>query len=418
MNIAVSSRLREPVPTAPARLRRAGLLPIADGYLLKQVLAATFRGLIWFAGLFFLFAIVTSAKSIREEQISFLMVVRIVSLELPRILLFTVPASLLYGTVQAFVEMSARGEITALYAGGMSLGRMLRGPIAVAVLATVGTYYIQEVLVPQSQLAKSDLKLSLIRSVGKRNGFNFVDYSPTGGIQKIVRADSFDPVTRVFIVPIIQVFRPDMSLQYQVKADRAFWDVADGWWIFEGHGRMISSPDLFEETTANQTAGTDNHFQQMILKTDIIPDPGRVRVEAYGMGEQLNEQNYEMVSMHDLRVYRSHLVAKGDSEVSHAKGTLEQRIASATYGIHDKIATPLLCLALVLIGVPLGIQQRRTANAAVAMGLSMLVLVVYYMLETTCTQLGKGGGLPPMVAAYLPLALMSAVGATLVWRKS
>jgi len=410
-----------PVPAAVAATGgKAAKRLIADRYLLREVLTGAFRGLVWFAGLFLMFAIVTQAKTIREEHLPFLLVVRIVWLEFPRILLFTIPASLLYGTVQAFVEMSARGEITALNAGGMSLLRMLVGPLSVALVATGITFYVQEVWVPYSQLAKSDMKLDAVRQIGKQLGFTYADYRGDGGFSRILQAQSFDPVTHVFLRPAIQVFRENNSLQYEVFADRADWNPSDSTWVLTSHVRVITAPDPDApmDPSGNQTMTSSTSCNSWTIKGDVIQDPGTLEVESYGMGEQLKDQNYEMVSMRDLVVYRNHLISNMAAATGRDRHELKKRIASATYGIHDKIDTPFLCLALVLIAVPLGIQQRRTANPGLALGLSMLVLVVYYMTETLTTQLGKGGGLPPLVAAYLPLALMTGLGLELVRRKS
>jgi lipopolysaccharide export LptBFGC system permease protein LptF len=49
--------------------------------------------------------------------------------QIPRIVQYALPMSVLFGTVQTFSDLSARGEMTALWAGGMSLKRMLRAPL-------------------------------------------------------------------------------------------------------------------------------------------------------------------------------------------------------------------------------------------------------------------------------------------------
>ena len=89
-----------------------------------------------------------------------------------------------------------------------------------------------------------------------------------------------------------------------------------------------------------------------------------------------------------------------------------------TFGIHDKFATPLVCLAMMLIGAPLGIRPQRTASAGLAMGLSLGVLILYYLVWTLAMQWGKAGGEGPLVAAYLSFALTAGVGLVMVARKS
>jgi lipopolysaccharide export system permease protein len=57
-------------------------------------------------------------------------------------------------------------------------------------------------------------------------------------------------------------------------------------------------------------------------------------------------------------------------------------ISGATFGIHDKIATPLLCLALILVGAPLGLRPQR-ASAGFAPGMSLLIIMMYYFVWMT-----------------------------------
>ena len=105
-----------PPVSKTARTARARVLPLADGYLLWSVLGATLRGLGWFAGLFLAFAIVSSARRVAESNLPINMALEAVALQMPRIVLFTIPAALLFGAVSTFTEMSSRGEITALMA--------------------------------------------------------------------------------------------------------------------------------------------------------------------------------------------------------------------------------------------------------------------------------------------------------------
>ena len=96
---------------------------------------------------------------------------------------------------------------------------------------------------------------------------------------------------------------------------------------------------------------------------------------------------------------------------------IEREIRRETYGIHDKFATPLVVLAMLLIGAPLGVRPQRTASAGLAMGISLMVILGYYLTWTFCTQWGKGGGNAPVLAAYLPVAALSVIGIVLLIRK-
>jgi lipopolysaccharide export system permease protein len=93
-----------------------------------------------------------------------------------------------------------------------------------------------------------------------------------------------------------------------------------------------------------------------------------------------------------------------------------KRADSAAFGIHDKIATPLVCVALILIAAPLGLRPQRSAGGF-SLGLSLMILLIYYVVWTWATQVGKQGTANPLFMAYLPLALTLVVGGALTWKK-
>ena len=99
------------------------------------------------------------------------------------------------------------------------------------------------------------------------------------------------------------------------------------------------------------------------------------------------------------------------------KSKIRTRIRSLTFGIHDKIATPLICIAVILIGAPLGVRPQRSGGGF-AMGLSLAALLLYYVLWSWVSQIGKAGLGNPVALAYSPLFLTLLIGAILMKLKS
>lgn len=107
--------------TTRKKRRKEGPLKIVDSYLLRHVREGTLRGLLWFGGLLFMVTAVSALRSALADQVSISALVNQVLFQVPRIILFALPMSVLYGTTQAFTELSSESEITALWAGGVSL---------------------------------------------------------------------------------------------------------------------------------------------------------------------------------------------------------------------------------------------------------------------------------------------------------
>jgi lipopolysaccharide export system permease protein len=76
--------------------------------------------------------------------------------------------------------------------------------------------------------------------------------------------------------------------------------------------------------------------------------------------------------------------------------------------LHKQVSRPFASFAMLLVGIPLLLSAGRAyfAGGALAFGLSM----AYYFLDILFTSLGDRGDLPPLLAAYSPLALLLSLG--------
>ena len=386
------------------------MLPLADGYLLWSVLGATLRGLGWFAGLFLAFAVVTNAKRMTQSDLPFDIALQAVLLQIPRIVLFTIPASLLFGTVSTFTEMSSKGEITALMAGGMGLKRMLRAPLLGALVLAIFAFWLQEVVVPGAESKKDIAIKNASRKIVIKDGFEIVDKRPDGLTERRISARSFDAQTQVLVEPRAQIYNPDNTTQVEIQAPRARWDANRKSWIFQ-NGKTTTFP------RQKSAFSVENPFDELALKTDIAP-----QFASKGNGQtvrkQLENEAYEMVSLNQLDAFRAEKQRQFATATGADRKLLRKQIRSISFGIHDKWATPLIVLAMVLVGAPLGVRPQRTASPGLAMGFSIMAMLGYYLVWTLCTQIGKGGAALPQLVAYTPFLVLVVTGMVLIWRKS
>jgi lipopolysaccharide export system permease protein len=83
--------------------------------------------------------------------------------------------------------------------------------------------------------------------------------------------------------------------------------------------------------------------------------------------------------------------------------------------LHQRIAVPLASLIFTLVGAPLGLQPHR-ASSSIGLGLSIVIIFVYYSIMTVSNALGQSGAVPPVLGAWLPNLIMIAFGAWLIRR--
>lgn len=422
----------QPARGAASNVRRRGrrkLFNIADGYLFSQVMEGTLRGLLWFGGLLAMFAVLSAVRKAADQTLSPSAALLFIAYQLPRIMLFALPMSVLYGTLQAFSELSGKGEIIALWAGGMSLKRMLRAPLMWGAILAVCAFVVQETVVPGAETRRNEV---VAREVIARLGDGPLSFRDParGPLERVIEAKSFDPETNTLKQPIVTLFR-EKQVDY-LEAESGQWNQETGHWSFV-NGRMWTTP---RGQSARDESPIKFSFQRVERSAEQVPQPGKLRRSALTRSENLAKGNFEVVSFAELLAYRSELVnqesrlqsvpgaaqsasgksATGDEKQSDAV-KIRKLINGATYGIHDKIATPLISLALILVGAPLGLRPQR-ASAGFAPGMSLLVLLVYYVMWSGTSYSGKEGTINPLLMAYLSPALTILIGLALVWKKN
>jgi lipopolysaccharide export system permease protein len=83
--------------------------------------------------------------------------------------------------------------------------------------------------------------------------------------------------------------------------------------------------------------------------------------------------------------------------------------------LNTKVATALSSVAFVLLAVPLSLRPHRS-GPSMGFGMSILVLVAYYLIAIPAQLAADGHALSPIVAAWLPDVLVGAAGAILLMR--
>lgn len=376
--------------------RRGPHLPfkVINTYIFWHVAEASVRGFMMFAFLLLMTAVITAVRRLVDQSLAFGSVLEWLAYQLPRILMFTFPMSVLYGVVQAFADLSGRSEITAMMAGGMSLRRLLVAPMAWGAIVMCICMFDQEVLVPHAEQHKYQALANSVSEVMKvQEGFRFED-PPVGRglIKRLIEADRFDPKNGTMTKPSIQLWNDEHRLYEVISADRATWNLKSGEWDFF-NAETITYPN-----NRQNAAGIISKFQHAVYRA---PSPEGLSNATMTFRQHMEHGDYELASMVDLWKYRQSLIhelASGQFEGDRVRE--QQFIQAVTYGFHDKIATPIVCLCLVLIGVPLGIRPPRTTGSGVAIGLSLLVLLAYYVVWVFTQTVGTGGRGNPVMLAY------------------
>jgi lipopolysaccharide export system permease protein len=82
---------------------------------------------------------------------------------------------------------------------------------------------------------------------------------------------------------------------------------------------------------------------------------------------------------------------------------------------HKRLALPVACLVLGMVGAPLGSLNRRTGRLG-GFAISAGVLLLYYILVTIGSSLADTASIPPVLGVWTPIVLVVVSGAYLVYQ--
>jgi lipopolysaccharide export system permease protein len=315
------------------------------------------------------------AEMVVEKGVPLSDVLRMVAYLLPNFWLFTIPMALLLAILLAFGRLSGDSEVTAMKSCGISLYGMLPPPLVFAVLSCVACLAVACYAVPWGNSSFKELLVRVAQAssglVIKEKVFN--DAFP--GL--VVYADNFEPKGQVMSGVVIHDERnPDQPTT-----------------IFAKTGALLSD--------------------QRSRSIEFHLNDGSIHRNAEGTG-------YRMIDFqeYDLRVAMANqgeAASKSEGEMTigellhpppktPAKAKLSRQLE-----LHSRLALPFACLVFMLIGMPLGIQNRRSGKAS-GFSLSIGVLLLYYVVLSVTKGLGERGFISPALGCWAPNVLFLLLG--------
>lgn len=359
---------------------------ILDRYILKELLGPFVFGVAAFSSIFIgsgtLFRI---AQYITQYGAGIDIVVKLFIYSLPEIIVLTFPMSMLLASLMSFGRLSSSSEIIAMKSGGISFYRLTAPVFAAALLVSIFSMAFSEKVVPQSKSAYNDIIRNEIEKNTKPRSQEHIVIKDVdqGNLERLTYARRFEEADSTMYGITIQEFEKDKLVGIQ-NAEKAVWQGSQ--WIMQN--------GVIYDLSTDGKVQRSLQFDKQIMPVD--KNPKSISDAQKKPGEMtINELKQY------IKTLKREFVKPGKYETE----------------LHQRITIPMASFVFAMIGAPLGLQPHRTSSS-IGLGLSIIIIFVYYIVMTVFTALGQGGAINPMLAAWIPNLAGIIAGLVLICKAS
>ena len=298
--------------------------------------------------------------------VSLSLIVKLFFYNVPEMLYYSIPMSVLLGSLLGAGRLYRDNEITIFQNAGRSNYRLFL-PVFIFVVFLAGlslffNYYI--VSKANFEVSKATFLAQTKKSmpVYKQNIFykDFVNYS----LKRSFYAREF--INGIMFYPIVEEFDNGLITKI-IQADRAELN-DDQWKFINGFAYTLDKGEI-----------------KNYLKFQEYSFPFLTTLEKVaGEMRSPKEMNYS-----ELNDYIINLKKSGE------------KTANLEVQMHQKISISFVSIFFFLVGVPLGLNKRNK-NSSFAYTFSLFFIFSYYIILFACTALGSMEFIDPLIAAWIP----------------
>ena len=358
-------------------------IKILDRYILKQIIEMFLMGVFVFTTIIFASdTFITLIKQIAKFGIPFKVAFIIILLNLPSVIVMTIPMGVLLSTVMTLNRLSLSSEITVMRACGIGVNRIAKPIFIFAVVMALSSFVINESIVPVMAKQAKDLALWALGQKnipdGKQN-FVFKELNDDGVLKRLFYVGYCKNKT-LYNVTVLDNSKDGTIQVLQAREGKTS---PKGWEFEKGAAYTIANDGQVLNTTL---------FDNSLVKFGL------------DLSKELNKNVAKEMNFVSLLKYISRPEIKPEDKQVY------------TIELFDKIALPLTTIVFVLLGVPLAITPPRVRYNRGFL-FSILIIFAYYVVRALSLSFGEAGSLAPFLAAWLPNIILTIWGTCLYYKK-
>ncbi len=359
-------------------------MKIINKYIIKEFIPQFFLGFLVFSFILLMEKIFDLMEILINNKSSFLDVVKIFIYIFPSLFSFTFPMAFLIGTLLTLGQFQDNNEILAMKAGGISQSKIISPLIILSILLSIFMIYFNQNIVPHCQTKITEIF------------YNMANKTPT-----------FDFKEKTF---------------FSIKDHKFFIEKID-----KKTNKMENILIYRMEKTSIYPITITAKSGEIFVKNNII------NLKLFnGKIQQKDDQNLSKFSILDFKEYlitfnmnemksknysRNSASLKG-YEIKEQVKNLKERGISVIFLLiqyYERVCLGIACFIFALLGGSLTISRTKHTKS-IAFGMSLIVLMVYYVFLTIGINLAEKQVFPIYLAVNLPNICMGIFGIFLFFR--
>lgn len=350
-------------------------ITLLDKFILSQVLGATLVCLILFIIVWIapetLFKII---KKILRDTYTPMYGLKVLILEIPKVLAKAIPVGILLGSIFTFDRLSKNSELSILRGIGLSFNRIMTPVIALGVVLSFFCYMVNDKLVPTASQKLGESK-------GGGSHFVYIVENPDKSPKQNIIVSNFTP-TEIYNITVMNFAHEkytDATMFKSIIFAPLAKKEAKRWMLYDVLIYEIDSDGIYKNVSKQETYPILTQGNQAQEVFDLM----------------LNNTRKE-------RVFTNHQISKYTKLLKRANFSDEYRYFKAK--LYQRYLHPLTCILFAIIGCMLGFappRSQRLVGFTIAVGM----IFGYYITLPFFDLLAQKAVLPPFIAASFPIIL-------------
>ncbi len=373
------------------------IIPLLDRWILFELLPPLFFSIAAFTVVSLSVGVIFDLiRKIVEIGLPFSVAIQILLLKLPSFVVISFPMAMLLSTLLAYGSLNDNSEIKALKSIGISVYRLILPGLILSIFMSYMTFIFNNNIVPSTNKnAEIILANSLGRSFANEQGEDII-FSKKGEILDPYSSYKKNGVTHLFyawkfidgqMLDVTVIDFSKLGFTQMLKAKKGIWNSdKNNWEFFEGD-ILTLSPD---------GSNTRTKFLSFL----------------YPLGTELTNIAQLPKDANDMNLGEANTAMKLYQSSGNIKEARRMKVR-----IQEKITLPIACSVFALIGCSFGVMQRGGGRSQ-SFGLSIILILIYYILSFSFSSLGVKGIINPFFAAWSPVFLSMLGGGFLLKQAS